>query len=78
VLLRGARFPATTAQVVQQTGDPRVEIAAGQPMAFGDILSLVEGGYWADARELLEAVHAAWPEVRKRWDESQGSGGRNL
>lgn len=77
-LLRRARFPSTTGQLLQQTGDPELEIAAGQPMRLSEVLGAVDGGYWPDARALLAAVHDAWPEVKKRWDATRARAGRNL
>lgn len=73
-LARRARFPCTSGQLVQQVGDPVLEIAAGQPMALREVLDVVEGAYWREPNELLEAVHAAWPRVKKRWDEAYAGG----
>jgi cation transport regulator ChaB len=68
-LAREVRFPCTSAQFAQQASKATVELAAGQPMPLAEVLDLVEGYYWREPKELLEALHAAWPRVRRRWDE---------
>jgi cation transport regulator ChaB len=70
MLARDATFPCTGGQLADQLGNPVIEIAEGQPMALRDVLDIADGGYWPSANALLEAIHASWPAVKRRWDEA--------
>jgi cation transport regulator ChaB len=70
-LARKVRFPCTSGQFARQAGEPVVELAAGQPMPLAEMLEEVDGYYWREPKELLEALHAAWPKVKRRWGAQQ-------